>query len=198
VLDRETLLKHFSLYSAVDYHRESLQRTAHIDQSRLRRAAVLIGFVERETGLHVIFTRRAAHLKHHPGQVSFPGGKFEPNDQNIIHTAIREMEEEVGISADKIDVFGQLEPLTTVSQFSILPVLAFIKNDYHANIDSNEVAELFEVPAHYLFHPNNLISHTFRMKDNHHRIFAVSYDKHFIWGATAQIIQSLQRHLSLY
>jgi 8-oxo-dGTP pyrophosphatase MutT (NUDIX family) len=198
VLDRDTLLKHFSLYSPVNYHCESLPRTAHIDTTHLRQAAVLIGFVERDTGLHVIFTRRAAHLKHHPGQVSFPGGKFESDDLNLCHTALREMEEEVGVGSDKIEVFGQLQSLTTISAFSIQPILAFVKNDYQACIDRNEVAELFEVPAHYLLHPHNLRSHTFNTHHQSHRIFAVSYDNHFIWGATAQIIHSLQRHLSLY
>ena len=120
------------------------------------------------------------------------------DSERLALRALREMEEEVGVGSDKIEVFGQLQSLTTISAFSIQPILAFVKNDYQACIDRNEVAELFEVPAHYLLHPHNLRSHTFNTHHQSHRIFAVSYDNHFIWGATAQIIHSLQRHLSLY
>ncbi|WP_155488197.1 NUDIX hydrolase, partial [Vibrio harveyi] len=84
----------------------SLGRLAHLESLKLREAAVLIGFVERDQGLQVILTKRAEHLKHHPGQISFPGGKFEDDDQVLVNTALREAEEEIGIHQTDIRVFG--------------------------------------------------------------------------------------------
>ncbi|EKM33797.1 NUDIX domain protein, partial [Vibrio harveyi] len=97
VIDKSTLLQNFQLQMPTGYHRESLGRLAHLESLKLREAAVLIGFVEREQGLQVILTKRAEHLKHHPGQISFPGGKFEDDDQVLVNTALREAEEEIGI-----------------------------------------------------------------------------------------------------
>ncbi|KOE77824.1 CoA pyrophosphatase [Vibrio aestuarianus] len=194
-LTKIDFIQSFQLNRPVGYHAESLQRVAHLSSSSLRRASVLVGFVEREAGLYVVLTKRAAHLKHHPGQISFPGGKYEEWDHSLYQTAIREAEEETGIKASQIEILGHLPELVTVSKFSVTPVVAFIQPDYQAKLDDNEVEELFEVPANYLFDRTKLYSGLFQVKNQAHRVFAIPYQQHFIWGMTAQIIQALQTHI---
>ena len=197
VIDKSTLLQNFQLQLPTGYHKESLGRLAHLKQETLRAAAVLIGFVERKEGLSVILTKRAAHLKHHPGQISFPGGKYEPQDTHLVNTAIRETEEEIGIPTSHISVFGQLPKLPTISQFNVTPFLAFVSPDYMTRIDPNEVAEVFEVPASHILNPDKLFSEKFKLRKASHRVFAIPYQQHFIWGMTAQIIESMQKHITL-
>ena len=193
--DRQTLIQNYQLKKTVAYHGEALKRLGHVDPQALRKAAVLIGFVEHPEGLKVLFTKRAAHLKHHPGQVSFPGGKFELADDTLVNTALRETEEETGIERHLIEVFGQMNPLPTISQFAVTPYLAFIKPNYLSKIDQNEVEEVFEVPIEVVLDPRQLHSNLFEINQQKHRVFGLNYGKHFIWGVTAQIIQSLQHHL---
>ncbi len=195
-LTKEQLIQRFQLHQPVAYHVESTRRFDHYPKHSLRKASVLIGFVEREEGLNVVLTKRAEHLKHHPGQISFPGGKYEQSDQNLFNTAIREAEEEIGLRASDITTFGRLPEITTISQFSVTPIMAFINPAYQASIDPNEVEEVFEVPADHLLDKSKLYTGVFQIKNQPHRIFAIPYQRHFIWGMTAQIIQALQRHIS--
>ncbi|MBE3667584.1 coenzyme A pyrophosphatase [Vibrio navarrensis] len=194
-LNRDTLLQKFQLHLPVGYHAESLGRVAHLNPAQLRKAAVLVGFVERSHGLNVILTKRASHLKHHPGQISFPGGKFEPDDSSLVATALRETFEEVGITPSQISVFGQMPELVTVSRYKVTPILAFVATDYQTRIDRNEVEEVFEVPVRHLLDRQQLRSAKFRVNQSHHRVFAIPYQHHFIWGMTAQIIHAMQQQL---
>ena len=195
-MDRNQLLRNFSLNLPVEYHSESVKRVAAVKKDGLRRAGILIGCVERDDSLNVILTRRAEHLKHHPGQIAFPGGKYEKFDQSLIHTAIREVKEEIGIPESKIQVLGTLPELVTISNFLVTPVVAMVKNDYVAELDSNEVDSMFEVPAGHLFDIQQLYSQIFEISGINHRVFAIPYKEHFIWGVTAQIIQALQQQLA--
>ncbi|ASA54542.1 CoA pyrophosphatase [Vibrio gazogenes] len=197
-LTRTTILRDFQLRQPSDYALESLSRTKHLSGQKLRKAAVLVAFVERPTGLNVIFTKRAAHLKHHPSQVSFPGGKCERWDSSVYATAIREAHEEIGLTQHQVELIGSLPELKTVSYFSVTPVVAFASPDYQATIDPNEVEEVFEVPADYLLHPRNLHHTTFILKNARHRVFAIPYQQHFIWGVTAQIVHALQKQIQIY
>ncbi|UUM31626.1 CoA pyrophosphatase [Vibrio japonicus] len=194
-LNKSQLIQNFQLHQTVDYHKDSMRRVAHLKSYPLRKASVLIGFVERDNGLNVIFTRRAKHLKHHPGQISFPGGKYEDDDINLAHTALRETYEEIGIENQQISIFGQMPELVTISKFSVTPFLGFVDNSYVTTIDRNEVDEVFEVPARIVFDRYQLHSHQFQFGEYTHRVFGLSYQNHFIWGMTAQIIQALQKHI---
>ncbi|MGR5131569.1 CoA pyrophosphatase [Vibrio alfacsensis] len=196
VIDKTTLLQNFQLNLPTGYNDESLKRLANVRQETLREAAVLIGFVERTDGLQVIFTKRAMHLRHHPGQISFPGGKFEHTDERLVNTALREAEEEIGLSPRHINVFGQLPKLPTISQFNVTPFLAFVSPDYVTCIDPNEVEAVFEVPANHILNPEKLYSAKFHLKNTSHRVFAIPFEQHFIWGMTAQIIESMQKHIT--
>lgn len=195
-LNKNRVIQQFQLHQTVDYHHAALQRLSHLNIESLRKASVLIGFVERDSGIHIIFTKRAKHLKHHPGQISFPGGKYEESDQQLVNTALRETFEEIGINKEKISIFGQMPELPTISKFTVTPFLAFINPDYVAQIDSNEVEEVFEVPIEIVLNKNQLHSHEFCINNSRHRIFGLSYQNHFIWGMTAQIIQAIQNHLA--
>ncbi|KIP67566.1 DNA mismatch repair protein MutT [Vibrio harveyi] len=195
VIDKTTLLQNFLFHLPTGYHQESLGRLAHLKDTSLRDAAVLIGFVERKEGMQVILTKRAEHLRHHPGQISFPGGKYETEDHTLVNTALREAEEEIGIHEKHIKVFGQLPKLPTISQFNVTPFLAFISPDYTTQIDPNEVASVFEVPANHILNPEKLYSSKFNLRNTSHRVFAIPYQQHFIWGMTAQIIESMQKHI---
>ncbi|WP_038172481.1 CoA pyrophosphatase [Vibrio pacinii] len=194
-LNKSSLIQRFQLHKTVDYHQEAIRRVAHLQPSKLRKASVLIGFVERDNGLHVLFTRRAIHLKHHPGQVSFPGGKYELSDGDLATTALRETYEEVGISQDKIQILGQLPELVTVSKFTVTPFVAFIASDYQTKIDHNEVDQVFEVPANVVLDTQKLHSEQFLINNYCHRVFGLSYQNHFIWGMTAQIIDAMQKQI---
>ncbi|KJY84895.1 DNA mismatch repair protein MutT [Vibrio galatheae] len=194
-LNKTHLIQRFQLHQTVDYHQEALKRVSHLNQIHLRKASVLVGFVERDNGIHVLFTRRAKHLKHHPGQVSFPGGKFEPSDIDLSHTAVRETYEEVGIEPSQIQIFGQMPELVTISRFTVTPFLAFISPDYQTHIDKNEVDEVFEVPASVILDSAKLHSQQFQVNNFSHRVFGLSYKSHFIWGMTAQIIEAMQKHI---
>ncbi|GAM59573.1 hypothetical nudix hydrolase yeaB [Vibrio ishigakensis] len=112
---------------------------------------MLIALVDRGDSLHVLLTKRAEHLKHHPGQVSFPGGKYEESDKDLSFTAVREACEEVGLKEEQITVVGELPALPTISKFAVTPFIAFVDADYSIELDDNEVAEAFEVPASFCF-----------------------------------------------
>ncbi len=192
-MTRLDFLYRFYCQTPVDYLLPST--SIYRDKAKLSSASVLIGLVERQGELHIILTQRAKHLKHHPGQVSFPGGKKEPQDANLAQTAIRETTEEIGIDSKSITLFGTLPPLMTLSGFLVTPQLAFVDPNYNVHIDSNEVASVFEVPCSRLFQPNSFQTLLIPFQGQQHRILGMFYGNYFIWGMTAQILQALQRQL---
>lgn len=195
-MKRQTFFKQFNFVPPAPYDRHTLQRLDPVKPASLRPAAVLIGLIERHGQLHVLMTKRASHLKHHPGQIAFPGGKYETSDTCLGDTAVRETVEEVGIDESQITIIGELPSLPTISQFSVTPYIAVIDSNYTPKIDPNEVAEVFEVPASFLFEQQNLFDFHFQLKSSKHKVFAIPYKHHFIWGVTAQIIDALQRQLA--
>ena len=163
---------------------------AFIDHLRQRRspAAVLLGLVERPEGLALLFTERADHLKDHPGQVSFPGGRIEKGDAGPVEAALREAEEEVGLDPRHVSVAGCLERLLTVTGFLITPVVGFVAPPFEPVLDRTEVAEVFEVPLEFLLEGGN-VRRTYRERMGVRLItHEVEYDGHRIWGATASML----------
>ncbi|WP_077639408.1 CoA pyrophosphatase [Salinivibrio sp. IB574] len=161
-------------------------------------AAVLIGLVARPNGIQLILTRRADHLKHHPGQVSFPGGKRETVDCDNIATATREMWEETGIQVGREHIIGELCPLPTVTGYYIHPVLAWVDPQYQPILDDNEVAECFEVPLDTLCQPGHIREQSFYLYGQWHPVAAFYHQNRLIWGATAQLLRALVTQLSLH
>ena len=122
----------------------------------LREAAVLVGLVTREEGWQVLLTRRTDALRHHAGQVSFPGGRIEPDDIDAIDAALRESREEIGLERAQVAPVGFLDPLCTITGFRVLPLVAMVDPEFVPRPDPGEVAEVFEVPLEYVLDPANL------------------------------------------
>ena len=151
-------------------------------------AAVLLGLVERPTGLALLFTERAEHLKIHPGQVSFPGGRIEMSDAGPVEAALREAEEEVGLDPSHVSVAGCLERLLTVTGFLVTPVVGFVAPEFRPVPDESEVAEVFEVPLEFLLGEGNIRLGYRERLGARLRTHEVEYEGHRIWGATASML----------
>lgn len=162
----------------------------------LKPAAVLLPLVERPQGLQLLLTRRSAQLRHHPGQISFPGGRQDPEDESLIQTALRETREELGIPASQIRVIGSLTPLNTISLYDVLPVLAMVDANYQLTLSPDEVEQAFEVPLSHVLNPVNHIALTIPRAGRSHTIYWIPWQQSFIWGATASMIRQLSQHLS--
>ena len=160
-------------------------------------AAVLFPIVLREKGTTVLLTQRTAHLRDHAGQISFPGGQAESGDLSPTHTALREAEEEIGLSSAHVEVVGTLPEYLTVTGYRITPVVAFLTPPFSIRPDPSEVAEVFEVPLAFLMNPENHQRQSREIQGETRNFFAMPYGRHFIWGATAGIIVSLARALAL-
>ena len=158
----------------------------------LQPAGVLIPLIERESGLSVLLTRRAAELKHHAGQISFPGGRMEAHDHDIQATALRETHEEVGIAPDKVTVIGYLEPMPTVTGYAVTPIIGVIECPDSLNIDHNEVELAFEVPLAFLLNKRNARAGEREFRGRKVAIVEFLYEQHRIWGATAYMLVELR------
>jgi 8-oxo-dGTP pyrophosphatase MutT (NUDIX family) len=161
----------------------------------LRPAAVLVGLVDHGDHLTILLTRRTDHLEHHPGQVSFPGGHIEPEDQDAVAAALRETEEEIGLPASHIEIIGKLDTYITRTGFEVSPIVAIISPPFDLIPDPHEVAEVFEVPLAFLMDSTNHQRHAREFSGTKRYFHAMGYQDHFIWGATAGMIMDLYRVL---
>lgn len=168
------------------------------DDRPLTPAAVLFPIVQRAAGQTVLLTQRTAHLRDHAGQISFPGGRVEATDQSPIHTALRETEEEIGLSRERIDVLGFLPEYRTGTGFCVTPVVGLVRPPFELALDPFEVAEAFEVPLDFLLDPLNHQRHSLHHRGALRHYFAMPYGEYFIWGATAGMIRSLSERLGLH
>lgn len=158
-------------------------------------AAVLIPLIDKGDGLTVLFTERAKHLKHHAGQVSFPGGKQEVGDRDLMFTALRETEEEIGIAANLIEVIGTLPKFRTISRYEVLPYIGFVDPSFDLTLDHNEVESVFEVPLAYLIDQKNHYIHWAKRHNRQQPIYFITWQDKTIWGATASFVRTLSNHL---
>lgn len=158
-------------------------------------AAVLVPIVVHEDGLSVLLTQRTAHLSHHPGQISFPGGRMEAADGGPMTTALRETEEEIGLDRSHVELLGALPDYFTGTGFRVTPVVGVVHPPFDLRLDAFEVAEAFEVPLNHFLDPANhqRLSRVFDGRTRH--FYAMPYNGYYIWGATAGIIMSLYKLL---
>jgi 8-oxo-dGTP pyrophosphatase MutT (NUDIX family) len=168
-------------------------------------ASVLVPLTQRDEGLAVLLTQRTDHLHDHPGQVSFPGGRAEPEDADAVATALREAEEEIGLAPAFVDVIGQLPTYTTGTGFIVTPVVGVLRAGYDLRPDPFEVAEVFEVPLSFLMNPANHRWHTVEMAGVKREFLSMPWmgtdtagqpRRYFVWGATAAMLRNLYRFLA--
>lgn len=176
---------------ASQFSAEQIELLRHLMPANPARAAVLVPLVDRPDGLQVLLTERASHLKNHPGQISFPGGRIEPTDAGPWEAAVREAREEIGLDAHFITPAGYLRDHLVISGFRVTPAVGFVRPGFQLNLDRTEVEAAFEVPLHYVLDARNHVSrdrvvagHTIVTRD-------ILYEGRHIWGATANMLLTL-------
>jgi 8-oxo-dGTP pyrophosphatase MutT (NUDIX family) len=168
-----------------------LNLALHPGARSLRPAAVLVGLMPDARGLQVVLTKRSAQLRHHPGQIAFPGGKMDAGDATLAAAALREAHEEVGLDPTRVEVLGQMPAHETVTGFSVTPVLARIPEGFHPRPDLGEVDEVFMVPLSHVTDPARFRVEYRIWGGQRRAYYAVPWGPYYIWGATARILRGL-------
>lgn len=167
-----------------------------LEEVEYKPAAVLVPIVARPEALTLLLTRRAAHLKFHPGQVSFPGGRADEADSGPEATALRETEEEIGLPPERVEVLGRLPEYRTGTGYRITPVVGLLTPPLALRPDSREVDEVFELPLAVVLDPGNHRRDSREWQGRSRQFFVIPHDRHYIWGATAGMLVNLYRHLA--
>jgi 8-oxo-dGTP pyrophosphatase MutT (NUDIX family) len=162
-----------------------------------RAAAVLVPLLVRPSGVQVLLTQRTAHLHDHAGQISFPGGRVDEGDRDLIATALRESQEEVGLDPAHVEIIGRLPEYVTVTSYRVTPIVGLIEQPLDLStlqLDTFEVAEAFEVPLAFLMDPRNHERRHVKIGEVARTFYAMPYiaaRRYFIWGATAALLRNL-------
>ena len=165
--------------------------------ARATEAAVLVPIVNRPDGLQVLLTQRTSHLSDHAGQISFPGGRVETEDASREDTALRETEEEIGLARSRISVLGRLPLYEIPSGFRITPVVGWVEPPFELALDAFEVDSVFEAPLAHFADPARYERREYRFRGRHRHYMAIPYRGRYIWGATAGMLYSLARVLTV-
>jgi 8-oxo-dGTP pyrophosphatase MutT (NUDIX family) len=158
---------------------------------KLRPAAVLVPILETERGARVILTKRASTLKHHPGQIAFPGGKVDDNDADATAAALRESHEEIGLAPDNVQVIGTLSTHETVTSYRVTPIVGRVLAPFDPVAEAGEVAEVFTVPLDFLMDPASYRIERRRWQGVWRSYYTAPYGPYYIWGATARMLKGL-------
>ena len=196
-MNKQTFLNRFLLQiPALEKSQYTTKKALFSKKETLKKAAVLIPLVKRHNGINIILTERALHLRHHPGEICFPGGKYEQSDQNLQCTALRETEEEIGILQKQVSILGTQPKLPTISGFIIYPYLGFVRSNHSLKIDKQEVSGILEVPLTFILNKANFHRQHFPINKKRHQTYCIPYQNKIIWGATAQILKNLHNQLT--
>ncbi|MGH1419303.1 MAG: CoA pyrophosphatase [Hyphomicrobiaceae bacterium] len=162
----------------------------------LRAAAVLVPVIKRDE-LMVLLTLRPQTMPSHAGQISFPGGKVDDSDRDVVATALREAHEEIGLPTTVTETLGFLDPYETVTGFEVHPVVGLIEHEFEPVANPGEVAEVFEVPLSFLMDTANHLKHERVFEEQTRYFYAMPYGRHYIWGATAGMLRNMHQRLFL-
>lgn len=162
----------------------------------LKRAAVLCPIVERNQGLAVILTLRSPHLKAHPGQISFPGGKIDATDRSPLSAALREAEEEIGLLSQHVEIAGSLDAYSTGTGFLVTPFVGHVDPRFRAVPEPGEVEEVFEVPLDFLMDPSNHARESYTRDGRTRHFYVMMFGRYRIWGATAGMLKMLSDRIA--
>ena len=165
-------------------------------KSNFLEASVLIPVLTFKKNLEILLTKRSANLKNHPGQIAFPGGKKEKFDSSPIETALRETEEEVGLSHHLVEIVASLPTHKTATGFIIKPYIGIISQPFEETLRYGEVDEVFNVPFDHILNEENFSIQTRKWNGSKRNYYAVPYGPYYIWGATARILLNLSKALS--
>lgn len=169
-----------------------LNPDARLPETRqLRPAGVLVALSASAEGLQLTLTKRSSGLKHHPGQIAFPGGKQDDTDTDVVAAALREAEEEIGLDRRNVAVIGTLPAHETVTGFIVTPVIAQVLSPFVPRAEPGEVAEVFRVPLAHVTNPDRFVIQSRRWRGQRRHYFTVPYGPYYIWGATARILRAL-------
>lgn len=161
----------------------------------LRPAGVLIAVAEVRGRLDVLLTKRASGLKHHPGQIAFPGGKVDQGDRDVVAAALREAQEEVGLDPGRVEILGTMPEHETVTGFSVTPVLARITQPFVPVAEPGEVEEVFSVPLSFVTDRANFRIEQRLWRGTWRSFYVVPHGPYYIWGATARMLRALTDRL---
>lgn len=174
-----------------DFDLNAEQDARKLMNEPVRQAAVLVPIVTHDDAATVLLTKRTEHLAKHAGQVSFPGGSIDDEDENAVAAALREADEEIGLAADFVNVHGQLDTYRTGTGFEITPIVATVRPGFTLNLDEGEVAAAFEVPLQFILDRRNHQRQSAVWRGRRRHYYAMPYDGYFIWGATAAMLVNL-------
>jgi 8-oxo-dGTP pyrophosphatase MutT (NUDIX family) len=160
-----------------------------------RPAAVLVPVVLHADGPTILFTERSTGLREHSGQIAFPGGKMDTNDPSPLETALREAEEEIGLSRAVVRPVGYLDAYLSSSNYLVLPVVGLVTPPLALTLNPGEVASTFEVPVSFLMNPDRHELHQRELRNRQRRYYAMPYNERYIWGVTAGILRNMYERL---
>jgi len=204
---RSLILESFSQASLPEYaphlarkclmQRDELEQPKHLPiKAMLKPAAVLLALVDDADSLSIILTKRTDHLSHHAGQICLPGGRVDRTDSSPVATALRETEEEIGLSREHVSVLGHLDEYETVSGFLITTIVGLVNHTFELNANHTEVAEIFEVPLDFVLDARNH-QRKVRIHEGQRRsYYEIAYQDKVIWGATAGILVNFANKLN--
>lgn len=182
--------------SIQNFRPSAFRQRQKTDRPSWQRSAVLVGVIEKAGEAHVILTKRTEMLHHHKGQIAFPGGKREKADRSDEDTALREAYEEIGLKRHFFTKLGELDFYYSSTGFEIKPVVGLIGESAQLVKNDDEVDEIFTVPLAFLMDKKNYVVASKMVGIEKHSFYAISYENHYIWGATAGMIRSLAERLT--